>query len=60
MRIEELKAHYGSWTKMMRELDLGVTTYAVWLRAGHIPFKMQCFIEHKTNRRFKADMNHAK
>jgi hypothetical protein len=60
MLATELRAYYGSWAKMSRELDMSSSTYQNWLRNGYIPFTTQCLIEKKTNRRFKADMNDAK
>lgn len=60
MLAEELRAHYGSWAKMSRELDFGSNTYQRWLKLGYIPFSAQCVIEKKTNKKFKADKKHAK
>ncbi len=58
--MEELYEHYGSWANMSRKLELGVTTYLGWRKKGYIPWETQCVIEAKTNRKFKANKNHAK
>lgn len=60
MLAEELKAYYGSWARMSRELDLSSTTYQNWLRNGYIPYPTQCIIEKKTNKKFKAEKTDAK
>jgi len=59
MRLDELYRHYGTWTKMIRSLDLGNSTYQLWRKKGFIPFKTQLLIEHKTKGRFKAKESHA-
>lgn len=58
MLIKELKEHYGSWTKLMRKLDMGTATYQGWLRKGFIPFPTQCLIEKKTGGLFVAEEAH--
>jgi len=58
MLLDELYAHYGTWTKLVRELNLGNSTYQVWRKQGYIPFKMQLLIENKTKGLFKADEAH--
>jgi hypothetical protein len=58
MYLDELYEYFGSYSDMSRELGLGYTTYSNWKRKGFIPYRMQCVIENKTNRRFKADKNH--
>lgn len=60
MLLEELHEHYGTWSNMARKLELGITTYLGWKRKGFIPFTTQCVIEKKTNRLFKANLNHTK
>lgn len=59
MKMDELKAHYGTWTKMARSLELGSNTHQNWRRIGYIPYTTQLLIEKKTNGLFKADMEHA-
>jgi hypothetical protein len=60
MLLEELYSHYGSWTKLVRDLGLGTSTYAIWRKRGFIPYKSQVFIELKTNGLFKASEDDAK
>lgn len=58
MLLEELYQHYGTWTNLVRDLDLGNSTYVVWRKKGYIPFKAQLLIENKTQGFFKADKDH--
>lgn len=60
MFIEELREHYGTWADMTRKLELGSTTYLGWIKKGYIPWTTQLVIENKTNKKFKADIGHAK
>lgn len=60
MLIDELREYYGTWADMTRKLELGNTTYLGWRRKGYIPWTTQLVIEKKTNKKFKADMEHAK
>jgi len=60
MLLSELYEYYGTWTRVVRELDLGSSTYQLWRKQGFIPFKAQLLIEYKTNGRFKAKESHAK
>ncbi|HHF7341016.1 TPA: hypothetical protein ACTTVN_000630 [Legionella anisa] len=59
MLLSELYEHYGTWTKLSRELGLGNSTYSVWRKQGYIPWKAQCVIENITNRKFIASKEHA-
>lgn len=59
MLLEELYRHYGTWTNLVRSLNIGSTTYQVWRKRGFIPFRTQLLIENKTKGRFKADELHA-
>jgi len=60
MLLDELYSHYGTWTNMVRQLNLGSTTYLLWKKNGFIPFKTQLLIQHKTKGRFKAKEDHAR
>jgi hypothetical protein len=60
MLLGELYEHYGTWTKMVRELDLGNSTYQIWRKKGYIPFRSQLLIERKTKRLFKAVEEHGR
>ncbi len=60
MLLSELYEHYGTWTKLVRELDLGNSTYQLWRKKGYIPFKSQLLIERKTKGLFKALEDHGK
>ena len=60
MLLNELYEYYGTWTKLVRELNLGNSTYQIWRKQGYIPFKTQLLIENKTKGRFKACENHGK
>lgn len=60
MLLQELYDYYGSWTKLTKELDLGLTTYHGWLKKGYIPYSTQLVIEKKSKRRFKADEKHGR
>jgi hypothetical protein len=60
MLLQELHAHYGTWSKMTRELELGTSTYQAWLKKGYIPYPSQLIIEKKTRGKFKADISHGK
>lgn len=60
MTLEELKKHFGTWTHFTREMGFGFTTHLRWLKQGYIPYPSQCVIETKTDKLFKADMEHAK
>lgn len=60
MLLNQLYEHYGTWTKLVRELDLGNSTYQVWRNQGYIPFKSQLLIENKTKGHFKANELHGK
>ncbi len=60
MLLEELHEYYGTWSKLTKELDLGITTYQNWVRKGYIPYSTQLMIEKKTKRKFKADEAHGK
>lgn len=55
MQLEELHQHYGSWTRLARELSLGNSTYQVWRKKGRIPYRSQLLIEKITNGLFKAE-----
>lgn len=59
MRLEELKAHYGTWTKMNIKLELGPYSYQYWRKRGYIPYPAQLVIEKKTNGLFKASLDDA-
>lgn len=54
MLLKELYEYFGTWTQLVRELDLGNSTYQVWRKQGYIPFASQLLIENKTNGLFKA------
>lgn len=54
MLLEELHEYFGTWTQLMRELELGNSTYQVWRKQGYIPFKAQLLIENRTKGLFKA------
>ena len=60
MLLQELYNHFGTYTKMVRELDLGNSTYLVWRKQGYIPFKAQLLIERQTDGLFKACESHGK
>jgi len=54
MLLNELYDYYGTWTNLVRELNLGNSTYQIWRKQGYIPFTAQLLIEKKTKGRFKA------
>ena len=54
MRLEELHAHYGTWTKLCFALKQGMNSHQYWRKIGYIPLASQLMIEHKTNGLFKA------
>lgn len=58
MKVEELKDYYGTWTKLSRELDFGVSTYRNWILRDGIPYGTQLLIQDKTNGQFTADRQH--
>ena len=58
MLLSELYEHYGTWTQLVRELNLGNSTYQIWRKKGYIPFKAQLLIENKTKGFFKAYEEH--
>lgn len=60
MLLQELHEHYGTYTKLTKDLDLGITTYQNWLRKGYIPYTTQLIIEKKSKGKFKAVVSHAK
>lgn len=60
MLIKELYDHYGSWSKLMRTLELGSSTYQGWVRKGFIPYTTQLYIEKKTGGLFMASEEHSK
>lgn len=60
MRIEELYAHYGTWTELAHALNIGMNTHQYWRKIGYIPYPTQLVIEKKTKGRFKASENDAK
>lgn len=49
MTLEEAHAFFGSWSKMARFLDIGMSTYQYWRKIGYIPYVRQLHIEKKTN-----------
>lgn len=54
--IDTLYNHFDkNWTKLTKELGLGVNTYQHWLRQGYIPYASQKKIEEKSNGLFKAN-----
>lgn len=55
MTLEELKAHYKTWTRAMRDLDFSPNAYQNWLKAGEIPYHAQLRIQDRTKGKFKAD-----
>lgn len=55
MKPEDLKKHYITWTRAMRELNFSPNAYQNWVRAGSIPLHAQLRIEDTTNGLFKAD-----
>jgi hypothetical protein len=55
--IDALYNHYEkNWTKLTKELGLGVNTYQNWLRKGYIPYSTQTKIQEKTNGVFIANI----
>ena len=54
MLLEDLHNYYGTWSKMTKELDLGLSTYQGWIKRGFIPYTTQLLIEKKTKKKFKA------
>ena len=60
MLLNELYEYYGTWTHLVRELNLGNNTYQVWRKQGYIPFTAQLLIENKTGGLFKANEAHGK
>ena len=60
MLLSELYEHYGTWTRLVRDLNLGNSTYQIWRKQGYIPFAAQCVIEKKTKGLFKACEKHGK
>lgn len=58
MLLDELYDHFGNWTRLVRTLNLGNSTYQIWRRQGFIPFKAQLFIEYQTKGLFKANEEH--
>jgi len=60
MLIEELYDYYGTWTNMVRTLNLGNSTYQIWKKQGYIPFTAQLLIENRTKGFFKACESHGK
>lgn len=57
MTLLDLRAYYGTYSEMARQLKLGVSTYRIWKRKGYIPLNAQVAIEVLTNGRFKASFN---
>lgn len=55
MTLDEIKEHYTTWTRAMRELDFSPNCYQNWVRAGSIPLHAQLRIEDRTKGLFKAD-----
>jgi hypothetical protein len=60
MLLNDLYDHYGTWTQLVRQLNLGNSTYQVWRKQGYIPFKAQLLIENMTHGLFKANEAHGK
>lgn len=60
MLLNDLYEYYGTWTYLVRELDLGTSTYQIWRRQGYIPFTAQLLIENKTKGLFKAREEHGR
>jgi hypothetical protein len=60
MLMKELHDYYGNWSKLTRELDLGISTYQGWVKKGYIPYTTQLIIEKKTKGKFKANIAHGK
>lgn len=60
MVLNELYEYFGTWTNLMRELNLGNSTYQTWRRNGYIPFKAQLLIEKQTKGLFKAREEHGR
>jgi hypothetical protein len=60
MLINELYAHYKTWTKLAKELDIGMNAHQYWRKVGYIPYTAQLLIEKKTDGFFKADKSHAR
>lgn len=60
MLVEELHDYYKTWSNMVRELNLGLSSYRYWIQKGYISYKTQLLIEKRTNGRFIADEAHAK
>ena len=60
MLIAELHKHYKTWTRVARELEIGMNAHQYWRKRGYIPFSAQLLIERKTNGLFKADIAHGK
>jgi hypothetical protein len=59
MRIEELKEHYKTWTKLAKALDVGMNSHQYWRKVGYIPYPTQCVIQEKTKGLFKASLDDA-
>ena len=55
MTLDELKKHYVTWTRAMRELDFSPNAYQNWVKSGSIPLHAQLRIQDKTKGKFKAD-----
>jgi len=60
MLAQELYDYYGSWSELVRKLELGLTCHANWRKIGYIPYKTQLLIEKKTDGLFKSDLAHAR
>jgi hypothetical protein len=60
MFANELHDFYKTWSNMIRELDLGLSSPRYWRQKGYIPYKTQLLIEKRSGGRFIADEKHAK
>lgn len=60
MLPQDVLNYYGTWSRLIREAGLGVSTYQKWLKKGYIPYRSQLLIEKITKTKLLADIEHGR
>lgn len=59
MLPQDVLNYYKTWTKAMREAELGTNSYRRWLDGQYMPYTAQLLFEKITNGALQADKKHA-
>lgn len=60
MLPKDVLDYYGTWSRLIREVGLGLSTYQGWLKKGYIPYRSQLLIEKSTKTKLLANVEHGR